>query len=97
MEDCAPHLGEGEVPAGSLNQALLTGVPREFSGSTTANRYDFQANFAILKLIELHESAGDYRIAFDYFDDVVVLDSATNPGKIYLYQVKGTSKNSHSI
>jgi hypothetical protein len=69
--------------------ALLgTTPPREHSGSQTAARYDFQANFAILKLLELHAIGNDYCLVFDWHDDVVAMDSPTAPTKLYLYQVK---------
>lgn len=62
--------------------------PRERTGSQTAARYDFQTNFGILKLIELQETEPDFRMVFDLFDDIVVLDSADAPQHLRLYQVK---------
>lgn len=72
----------------SLPQLLEVTPPRELSGSATAGRYQYQANYGILKLIELLESGNDFRIVFDLFDDVMVLDSATAPARVWFYQVK---------
>ena len=72
----------------NLLQALETTRPREKSGSWTSARYDFQRHIAILKLIDLHNQPGDYRIGFDYFDDLIVLDNSIKPTKISFIQVK---------
>lgn len=71
-----------------LQQLLETSSPRERSGSQTAGRYDFQTNFGILKLVELREAGHDFRVVFDVFDDLMVLDSALAPTEVRLYQIK---------
>jgi hypothetical protein len=72
----------------SLQTLLETASPRERSGSQTAGRYDFQTNFAILKLVELREGGQDFRVIFDIFDDLMVLDSALAPTAVRFYQIK---------
>ena len=72
----------------NLLPALETTRPREKSGSWTSARYDFQRHIAILKIIELHERHDDYRVGFDYFDDLIILDSSFSPTKIRFLQVK---------
>lgn len=77
------------VMDGANLEAILKAVPpRDSSGSRTVGRYGFQANVAILKLLELHEGAADFRVVFDTYDDVVVLEPADVPTSISLYQVK---------
>lgn len=80
-----------------LSQALITNRPRETSGSKISNRYAFQKNWAICKLIELHNNHRDYLIIFDYHDDVVVLNSAKSPNKISFYQIKTKERNSWTV
>ncbi len=72
----------------SVNELLKAGRPREQSGSQTAGRYGFQANYGILKLIELRESGQDFRVVFDLFDDLIVLDCSSSPKEMRFYQVK---------
>jgi hypothetical protein len=72
----------------ALQSLLETATPRERSGSQTAARYDFQTNFAILKLVELREAGQDFRVVFDVFDDLMVLDSALAPTSGRFYQIK---------
>ena len=67
------------MPESDLATLPETVVPRERAGSQTAARYDFQANFGILKLVELRESGKDFRVVFDIFDDIMVLDPAEAP------------------
>lgn len=46
--------------------------PREASGATAANRFDFQKSWALRKLFELHESPHDYILILEQHEDVVV-------------------------
>ena len=78
----------------SLGDALVETRPRETSGSRSANRFDFQKSWALCRLLELHKSGEDYLIIFDYHDDVLVLDSSSNPTQIDFYQIK-TKQGGH--
>lgn len=73
---------------GQLKDRFATQAPREVSGPRSANRFDYQDDWALCKLIELHESGDDYVLILDFFDDVVVLDSPINPKTIAFFQVK---------
>lgn len=66
--------------------------PRENSGSIATNRFDFQKNWALCKILELHQKPDDYLLTLEYFDDVIVFDSSTDPKKISFYQVKTNNK-----
>jgi hypothetical protein len=72
----------------SLESLIRSIRPRERAGSQTAARYDFQAHYAILKLVELREGKTDFRIVFDMFDDIMVLDSTSDPKEARFYQLK---------
>lgn len=67
--------------------------PRESSGSTASNRFDFQKNWAICKILELHQKPDDYLLTLEHYDDIIVFDSSTDPKKISFYQVKTGQKN----
>lgn len=77
-----------------LKQDIIKIRQRENSGSVASNRFDFQKNWTLCKIIELHEKPDDYLVTLEFHDDVVVFDSSTNPDKISFYQVK-TSKSSN--
>ncbi|HBO44364.1 MAG TPA: hypothetical protein DD670_10615 [Planctomycetaceae bacterium] len=77
----------------SLRDDLFTQRPRETAGSRAANRFDFQKDWAICRLLTLHESGADYLMLFDYHDDVVVLDSSpATPVPLSFYQIKSKRK-----
>jgi len=71
----------------SLASKLASRPPRETSGPRSANRFDYQKDWIILHLLELHKSGEDYVIICDYHEDVIVInDETSNVGKFY--QVK---------
>ncbi|MCA9111364.1 MAG: DUF4297 domain-containing protein [Planctomycetaceae bacterium] len=72
----------------SLAERLVSVPLRETSGSRSSNRFDFQENWALCHILELHESGNDYVVILDFHDDVVVLDSVTDPSAILFYQIK---------
>jgi len=72
----------------SLSEKLLLISCRENSGSTASNRFDYQKDWTIGKLIELHTTKSDYLIFCDYHEDVVILNSETNPTSGTFVQVK---------
>ncbi len=43
-------------------------------------------------MLGLHLADRDYRVLFDFYEDVVVLEPADNPTTIHFYQVKGTKR-----
>ncbi len=75
-----------------LRDLVVQKKPRETSGSSSANRFDFQKDWAILKLFELHQYKDDYLLVLDYHDDVMVLDSEDDPQSAAFFQLKTKDK-----
>lgn len=71
-----------------LKSKIFLKQPRENDGSKTSNRYDFQKDWAICKLIELHSKLDDYLLCFEFHDDIIIFDSTTDPKSLKCYQVK---------
>ncbi len=71
--------------------------PRENSGSTASNRFDFQKNWALCKILELHQKPDDYLLTLEYYDDVIVFDSSNDPKKISFYQIKTNKSTNWTI
>lgn len=71
-----------------LRELITQKKPRENSGARSSNRFDFQQDWVICKLLELHRSSKDFLILLDYHEDVVVIDSEDNPEKMTFYQIK---------
>jgi hypothetical protein len=72
----------------SLAQKLIDQPQREKSGSLAQERFDYQALWGLALIISNHESGDDYAIAFEFHDDVLLLDNSKAPTKIRFYQVK---------
>ncbi|MEO5645226.1 MAG: dsDNA nuclease domain-containing protein [Bacteroidia bacterium] len=72
----------------SLKNKLVDNKPREIAGPRTASRYNFQENASLWLLLEIHNKSQDYLIAFDYHDDVLILDES-EPQVLSFYQIKG--------
>ena len=72
----------------TLLAQLLETPAREKAGAETVNRFEFQTAWGLLHLLELYDGGADYAIAFEFHDDIIVLDSATDPTKIRFHQVK---------
>lgn len=77
----------------SLSEKLILISCREKSGATSSNRFDYQKDWTISKLIELHTTKSDYLILCDYHEDVVILDSEENPSSGTFVQVKTDKTN----
>jgi hypothetical protein len=71
--------------------------PRENAGSSSSNRFDYQKNWAICKLVELSQTSSDFLVAFEYHDDIVIFDSSTKPTQIDFYQIKTKNKGSFNL
>ena len=61
---------------------------REKSGGDTVHRFEFQTAWGLLHLLELYEDGSDYAIAFEFHDDIIVVDNASDPKKVRFFQVK---------
>ena len=68
--------------------SIVAKKPRENAGPLAANRFAYQLDWGLKKLLELEESNLPYTIIFDYQDDILILDSDYDPNFIDFYQVK---------
>lgn len=81
----------------SLADRFATHPLRETSGSQSSNRFEYQDNWALCKLVELHETGQEYLMFLEFHDDIVVMDCAVNPTVVEFFQVKTKSKGHWSI
>ena len=68
--------------------SIVAKKPRENAGSMAANRFAYQLDWGLKRLLELEEEGKPYTVIFDYQDDILVLDSDEDPQYIDFYQVK---------
>ncbi|HYD71448.1 dsDNA nuclease domain-containing protein [Azospirillum sp.] len=68
-------------------QGILLGG--EIEGSRSSDRFQFQADVSLLKILERHRTKQNYRVIFDYIDDLAFVDDSDDPDDIKTYQIKG--------
>lgn len=76
----------------SLAKRLVEQPQREQGGSLAQERFDYQALWGLALIFSSHESGEDYAVAFEFHDDVLLLDSSTAPATLRFYQVKTKDK-----
>jgi hypothetical protein len=77
----------GTVPVPSLKEQFAA-IPREAAGSRNSNRTDYQKDWALCHLLELHDTGQNYALVVERHDDVVVLDCPVDPERVDFYQLK---------
>ncbi len=85
------------ISADDLLERIAATPRREAGGSIAANRTDYQQSWAFCILLTLHEQDDDYAVLLDFHDDVVVLDSASDPKAMEFYQVKSKQSGNWTI
>lgn len=81
----------------NFTQQILASKPREESGSNTSRKYSFQYDLSLFILLTQHNKLDDYVYLFDFHEDLVVLDSSTNPDKIDFYQIKSKDSGNWTV
>ena len=71
--------------------------PRESSGASSSNRFDYQQNWAFCELIDLHLKGEDYLMVFEHHEDIVVLNSESSPSSAKFYQVKSKKSGNWTV
>jgi hypothetical protein len=70
---------------------------RETGGGHNNKGVEFQRHWAVLRMFELtDDGAKDFLLLFEAIQDVAVIDSATQPTSICVYQVKKKDRNEWS-
>ncbi|MGB6068189.1 MAG: dsDNA nuclease domain-containing protein [Desulfomonilaceae bacterium] len=72
----------------ALSDLIVQQGPRETSGSRSSNRFDFQKNWIICLILELHLDDKDYLILCDYHDDVTLFNRELSPSLVSYFQIK---------
>jgi hypothetical protein len=84
-------VGPGESRL-SFAEKLISKPQREKGGETGFERYDYQALWGLALIFEQHGAGDDYAIAFEFHDDILLMDSASEPTVARFYQVKTKNK-----
>lgn len=66
--------------------------PRENAGARSSNRFMYQLNWGLRKLLDMEAKNEDYVMVLDYHDDIVICNSESQSEYIDFYQVKTKSR-----
>lgn len=72
----------------TIQSDLITVPQTETAGSRSPARFAYQRNWALAELIQYHLEGKDYVFAFEFHDDILILDSEDAPSKLQFVQVK---------
>lgn len=78
----------------NLTEKLLSIPQRENAGARTSNRYTYQHVWAFDHILNMVAQMDDFVLFMEFHDDVIVIDSDTNPQFIDFYQIKTDNKPS---
>lgn len=69
-------------------EELVSKSPLEVAGSRSAARFNYQKNWALSHLLKKHNKGEKYVFAFEFHDDIIILNNEVNPSQITFVQVK---------
>lgn len=72
----------------TIQSDLISVSQTETAGSRSPARFAYQRNWALAELIEYHLEGKDYVFAFEFHDDILILDSEETPSNLQFVQVK---------
>lgn len=76
---------------------LVNTPQREEAGSMASDRFDYQKNWALLRLLSLHRGGADYVLLCEFHEDVTVIDRPIDPTTVTFYQIKTDSNKPWTI
>lgn len=71
----------------TIDKLALT-KPKENAGPRSSNRFEYQINWGLKKILELESNDEDYIMILDYHDDIVICNSEKQDDFIDFFQIK---------
>jgi transposase len=81
----------------SLRDLLVHQMPRDTSGALSSDRFQYQHNWALCRLLTLHQEQTDYVMTLDHHEDVTILDSEDQPQCMQGFQIKTKSSGNWTV
>lgn len=102
MDDASQQVTEpqdliGDPATSSLSDALMKLSQRETGGIVGSDRYDYQKDWGLCKILELHATGLNYVVLFEFHEDIAVLNDPAQPTRVAFYQVKTDSKKKWTV
>jgi hypothetical protein len=80
-----------------LADVLMKIQLRESGGTVGADRYDYQKNWTLCKILDLHSKGINYVVLCEFHEDVTVLNDTVDPSKVTFYQIKTDEKKNWTV
>lgn len=80
-----------------LGQFFVTNKPREIAGTYTSDKFTYQQEWALDKIIDLFEENKDFALIMEYHEDIVIFNSSNHPEHVDLFQIKTNEKKNESF
>lgn len=66
-------------------EKMTSRQPRENAGASSSNRFEYQINWGLHRLLQLEKAHENYVMILDYHDDIVICNSDKQEGYIDFY------------
>ncbi|WP_267111423.1 DUF4297 domain-containing protein [Xanthomonas sacchari] len=76
---------------------MSTAPLAEEGGAISADRFDYQKNWALARLLSLHQGGGNYVLLCELHEDIAVLDCSEEPTKAVFYQIKTSASGAWTL
>ncbi len=76
---------------------MATAPLAEEGGAISADRFDYQKNWALARLLTLHQGSGNYVLLCELHEDIAVLDCPDQPSGAAFYQIKTSAKSAWTL
>ncbi|GEM_PF-798475 len=81
----------------TLLERFVRTPTRENAGASSSNRFDYQKNWALVKLLELHKQENNYKMVFEHHEDIVVFEYRGRSELIDFYQIKSKKNGNWTV
>lgn len=69
-------------------EKLTSRQTRETAGAPSSNRFEYQINWGLHRLLQIEKAHEDYVMIQDYHDNIVIFNSEKQEDHIDFYQIK---------
>lgn len=85
------------MSSNAIADFMATAPLAEEGGAISSDRFDYQKNWALARLLSLHQGDGNYVLLCELHEDITVLDCPEQPSSAVFYQIKTSDKSAWTL
>jgi hypothetical protein len=85
------------MSSNAIADFMATAPLAEEGGAISSDRFDYQKNWALARLLSLHQGDGNYVLLCELHEDIAVLDCPEQPSSAVFYQIKTSDKSAWTL